>query len=86
MRVLQAFPFDPNPDWTRFYSSGAEIHQYIVKTAKKWHLDRDVQLNTKVVRAEWVESKGMWKVTVEKEGQIRDEWADVVISGQGALE
>ena len=84
--LSQAFPFDPNPDWSRFYSSGAEIHEYIVKTAKKWNLDRDVQLNTKVVRAEWVELKGMWKVTVENQGKIRYEWADVLISGQGALE
>jgi cation diffusion facilitator CzcD-associated flavoprotein CzcO len=45
-----------------------------------------VQLNTKVTKAQWEESKGQWKVTVEHEGNARDEWADVLISGQGALE
>ena len=83
---MQAFPFDPNPEWSRFYSSGAEIHQYIVDTARKWNLDRDVQLNTEVLRAAWEESRGQWKVTVQHLGQTRDEWADVLISAQGVLE
>ncbi|KEF55111.1 uncharacterized protein A1O9_08764 [Exophiala aquamarina CBS 119918] len=83
---IYAFPFDPNPEWSRFYSSGAEIHQYIVDTVKKWNLDRDVQLNTEVTKAAWEESKGQWKVTVKHNGQSRDEWADVLISGQGVLD
>ncbi|OQV00216.1 hypothetical protein CLAIMM_05744 [Cladophialophora immunda] len=83
---MQAFPFDPNPEWTRFYSSGAEIEQYIVRTARKWNLYRDIQLNTRVVGAFWDDERGQWKVTVNKEGQSRDEWADVLINGQGILE
>ena len=82
----QAFPFDPNPNWSRFYSSGAEIQQYILNTVEKWNLDRDVQLNTEVTKAVWEATRGQWKVTVEHCGQSRDEWADVLISGQGVLE
>ncbi|KAK5064630.1 hypothetical protein LTR84_000464 [Exophiala bonariae] len=85
-RYPGAFPFDPNPEWTKFYSSGQEIHQYIVKTVKKWNLDRDVQLNTEVTAATWEESRGQWKVTVAHNGQTRDEWADVLISGHGVLD
>lgn len=83
---MQAFPFDPNPEWTRFYSSGAEIEQYIVDTTKKWNLDRDIQFDTKVVGAFWDEERGQWKVTVNNGGRARDEWADVLINGQGVLE
>lgn len=82
---LQAFPFDPNPDWSRFYSSGQEIQDYLVRTMKKWNLDRDLQLNTKVVGAYWLEDEGQWKVTVECAGVKRDEYADVLVSGQGVL-
>ena len=81
----QAFPFDPNPEWTRFYSSGKEIHDYIKKTAKKWDLDRDVQLSSKVTSAVWQEELGRWKVTVQSEEQTREEYAEVLISAQGAL-
>ena len=83
--LWQAFPFDPNPDWTRFYASGAEIQAYIKKTARKWNLDRDLKLNTRVVGARWQEDLGQWKVTVEHEGQRRDEYCHVLISSQGVL-
>jgi cation diffusion facilitator CzcD-associated flavoprotein CzcO len=47
----KAFPFDPNPNWPSFYFSGPEIHAYMKQTVKKWNLDRDVQLNTRVLSA-----------------------------------
>lgn len=53
---------------------------------KKWNLDRDIQLNTKVMSATWQEDSGVWKVAVESEGVRRDEYAEVLISAQGALE
>ncbi|KAF9888521.1 hypothetical protein FE257_008628 [Aspergillus nanangensis] len=82
---IYAFPFDPNPDWPRFYSSGPSIHDYIKRTAKKWNLDRDVQLDTRVVGAHWQEQSGKWKITVEHGGVEREEFCDILISGQGNL-
>jgi cation diffusion facilitator CzcD-associated flavoprotein CzcO len=83
---IYAFPFDPNPEWNNFYSSGQEILEYIKRTAKKWDLDRDVQLNTKVTFAVWQEDQGKWKIIVESGGKSREEYADVLISGQGVLQ
>ena len=82
---LKAFPFDPNPDWSRFYSSGAEIEAYIVRTAKKWNLDRDVKLNHEVKEARWLEDRGQWRLTVEHAGTESHVYADVLLSGQGVL-
>jgi cation diffusion facilitator CzcD-associated flavoprotein CzcO len=82
---IYAFPFDPSPDWDRFYSTGPQIQEYIVRTVKKWDLDRDVQFNTRVVGLYWQEELSQWKVTVEHDGKQHDEYADVVISGQGFL-
>ncbi|GAB7364263.1 hypothetical protein MBLNU230_g4811t1 [Neophaeotheca triangularis] len=82
---IYAFPFDPNPDWPRFYASGPEILAYIKRTMKKWNLDRDLQLNTKVISAEWQEEAGEWEVVVENQGQQRVEYCDVLISAQGVL-
>lgn len=83
--VFKAFPFDPNPNWNRFYASGAEIQEYILRTTKKWNLDRDVQLNTRVTGAYWQEEAGEWKIIVEKDGQRREVYADILVSGQGVL-
>ncbi|KAL4951353.1 hypothetical protein BDW69DRAFT_201506 [Aspergillus filifer] len=82
---IYAFPFDPNPNWTKFYSSGAEIQTYIKDTVRKWNLDRDVHLNTKVVNARWLETDGVWKVTVDQNDVQRNEYAEILISGQGVL-
>ncbi|KAF2207705.1 hypothetical protein CERZMDRAFT_50616 [Cercospora zeae-maydis SCOH1-5] len=84
---IYAFPFDPNPEWTRFYASGAEILEYFKKTVRKWNLDRDLQLCTKVVGATWHEAEGMWRVEVEDTKTLarREEWCHVLVSGQGVL-
>ena len=82
---IQAFPFDPNPDWERFYASGGDILAYMKATVKKWGLDRDLQLNTRVVGAWWQDDRGQWKVTVEHDGVQRDEYCHVLISAQGVL-
>jgi len=82
---IYAFPFDPNPNWSRFYSSGEEIEEYIKSTVRKWNLDRDIQLNTKVVGAVWDENVGRWNLTVEHNGQQRSDSCDILISAQGVL-
>ncbi|KAJ5712612.1 hypothetical protein N7493_009080 [Penicillium malachiteum] len=82
---IYAFPFDPNPDWSRFYSSGEEIEKYIKDTVRKWNLDRDLQLNTKVVGAYWEEDAGRWRLVVEHDGKQREECCDILVSAQGVL-
>ncbi|KAJ5806874.1 hypothetical protein N7474_010466 [Penicillium riverlandense] len=82
---IYAFPFDPNPSWSKFYVGGPEIHDYIKRTVMKWNLDRDVQLNTKVIGTYWQEQQGLWKVVVEHNGVQREEYAEILISGQGFL-
>ena len=82
---IYAFPFDPNPEWSKFYASGDEIQNYIKRTVKKWTLDRDIQLKTKVVGAWWQEDEARWKLAVEHEGVERDVYCDILISAQGVL-
>ena len=55
------------------------------KMVEKWNLDRDVQLNTRVVGAYWQEDIGQWRLVVQQEGIEREEYADILISGQGFL-
>jgi cation diffusion facilitator CzcD-associated flavoprotein CzcO len=81
----QAFPFDPNPDWSRFYASGGDILNYMKATVQKWSLDKDLHLNTRVVGAHWQPESKQWKVTVEHEAHQRDEYCHVLISAQGVL-
>lgn len=82
---MQAFPFDPNPDWSHFYASGQEIQDYLIKTMKKWNLDRDLQLNTRLKEAYWQDDEGRYKLTLIRDGVEEVEYTDVIVSGQGIL-
>ncbi|KAH8695160.1 hypothetical protein BGW36DRAFT_453017 [Talaromyces proteolyticus] len=82
---IYAFPFDPNPDWTRFFSTGPEIWAYMKKTAQKWDLERHVKYDHRVVGAYWQEDRGAWKVMVEHGGIVVEDFADILISAQGFL-
>ena len=82
---IYAFPFDPNPDWSHFYSTGPQIQEYITRTVKKWDLDRDIQFRTRVLGTYWEEEHGRWKVVIENEGRQREEYAEIVVSAQGFL-
>lgn len=82
---IYAFPFDPFPNWERFYASGEHILAYMKATVQKWSLDKDLHLNTKVIGAYWQPESTSWKVTVEHEGVQRDEFCDVLISARGVL-
>lgn len=82
---MQAFPFDPKPDWTHFYATGADIQSYIESTVQKWNLDRDIKLNHRVMETMWQEDLGKWKVTVENSDRTFVEYADILVSGQGVL-
>lgn len=87
---FQAFPFDPKTDWTHFYATGQDIHEYMKMTARKWNLDRDVKLNHRVTETVWQEDLGQWKLTVVQKnadgtGHTFVEYADFLISAQGVL-
>lgn len=82
---IYAFPFDPNPNWSHFYASGKEIHEYLVKTTKKWNLDRDIQFGTKLQEARWQAEKGQYRLALLRDEKEEVEYADVLVSGQGIL-
>ncbi|KIV88653.1 hypothetical protein PV10_08317 [Exophiala mesophila] len=82
---IYAFPFDPNPGWSRFFSTGPEIWAYMKKTAQKWNLERDIKYNHRVTGAYWQEDRGQWRIIVEHNNMIFEDYADILISAQGFL-
>ena len=82
---LYAFPFDPNPSWSKFYADGHEILEYVERICDKWNLRRDIKFNHKVTGLEWIEEKAKWRISVSEQGQEREEFADFIISAQGFL-
>jgi cation diffusion facilitator CzcD-associated flavoprotein CzcO len=59
---LYSFSFALNPNWTRSYSGGREINDYIRATTKKLGLLKYIRFNTRVNSAAWDESEQLWRL------------------------
>jgi cation diffusion facilitator CzcD-associated flavoprotein CzcO len=84
------YTFEPNTQWTKYFSPGAEIQEYVKRVAKKYGVDEKVRYNTKVTGAIWQEEAGTWNVSTESTNQTGDKVeksleAEVVISATGLL-
>jgi cation diffusion facilitator CzcD-associated flavoprotein CzcO len=62
---LYSLSFALNPDWSRSYSGGAEIHNYIRATAKKLDILRHVRFNDAVLNAAWDDEAKLWRGETE---------------------
>ena len=82
---IYTFSWEPNPDWSSFYACGPEILAYIKRTADKYNLTKDVQLNSKVIRAEWKEFDGKWHIQIEQNGKIIENMCDLLVNAAGYL-
>lgn len=51
--------------WSERYPGHAEIVRYLNYVADKFDLKRDVQLNTRVVSAAYVEADNLWRITTD---------------------
>ncbi|CAG9978677.1 unnamed protein product [Clonostachys byssicola] len=83
------YSFEPNTDWSKLFSPGAEILEYVKGVAHKYRVDEKIKYNTKVIGAEWVEEKSLWVVKTEdttvNEAVVSTTEAEIVISAVGIL-
>ena len=84
------YTFEPNTQWSKFFSPGAEILEYVQGVAKKYQAEENVQFNTRVTAANWDEANGVWRVGTEltsSDGrqETKEVEAEVLISAVGVL-
>jgi cation diffusion facilitator CzcD-associated flavoprotein CzcO len=56
--------FEPNPNWSRLFSTGTEIKQYADDVADKFEVRTHMRFNTVVEGARWDEEAKLWRVSV----------------------
>ena len=56
--------FEPNPNWSRLFSTGGEIKQYADDVADKYDVRRHMRFNTTVESARWDEDAKAWRVAL----------------------
>jgi cation diffusion facilitator CzcD-associated flavoprotein CzcO len=79
---LYSYSFEPNPDWTRTYSTRPEIWDYLRRCADKYGIRPHIRFRAEVVRAEFDEAEGLWRVHTRAGERYR---ARVLVLGTGFL-
>jgi cation diffusion facilitator CzcD-associated flavoprotein CzcO len=84
------YTFEPNTQWSKYFSPGEEILSYVQGVTQKYKIDQKIKFNTKVVGATWDEADGVWQVRTEKSAGDNQQVievlsAEIVISAVGIL-
>ncbi|KAF2638749.1 FAD/NAD(P)-binding domain-containing protein [Massarina eburnea CBS 473.64] len=81
------FTWDPKPDWSQFFASGAEIQKYFESFAERHGSKKYMKLNSKIEEARWDDAEGIWALGIKnpQNGEVRKEWAHVFVNGSGIL-
>ena len=56
--------FEPNPNWSRLFSTGGEIKQYADDVADKYDVRRHIRFNVCVDGARWDDEDSLWRVAL----------------------
>ncbi|KLO07105.1 FAD/NAD-binding domain-containing protein [Schizopora paradoxa] len=87
------FSFEDNPKWSKFFSNGSEILEYLNGIVHKYKVMRHVKLHHEILHARYDEGEGKWHLKIRRpasagtteEFEEFEDTADVVISAAGAL-
>lgn len=78
---LYSYSFAPNPNWSRTYSPGGEIAEYIRSVASRYGVMDDIRFGISVTGARWDEDAQRWNVDTSA-GTVK---AQFVVSAMGPL-
>ncbi len=77
---LYTYSFEPNPDWSNTFATGAEIQRYFERVVEKYDVRPAIRFNESVDVCEFV--GGRWRI---KTSTGREDVADVVLAASGVL-
>jgi cation diffusion facilitator CzcD-associated flavoprotein CzcO len=82
------YTFEPNSQWSQFFSGGEEIEEYVRGVSRKYKVREKVRFERRVVAAKWKGEAGKWEVDVEGVGQEEEREkvdVDVLVNATGCL-
>jgi cation diffusion facilitator CzcD-associated flavoprotein CzcO len=80
------FTFASNPQWSRFYAKGGEIHSYLKDVAWKYDVEKYVRFRHLFQKADWDEQNQKWHVTVKnlETGEVSGGFISIHVFGNHA--
>jgi cation diffusion facilitator CzcD-associated flavoprotein CzcO len=78
---LYSFSFAPNPNWSRTFPLGDEIHAYLRDCAERYGVLPHIRFGAEVLMSEWNEDEQRWRIETP-DGDVH---AQIMIAGTGPL-
>lgn len=79
---LYSLSFGPRPDWSRYYPTQPELHDYLMQFAEHYNLLPHIRFNTKFESASWDKDALQWVIEIDSGNVLR---SSVLVSAVGAL-
>lgn len=81
-----SYAFQTNDEWTRFFPSGREIQDYILRCVEKYRIRDNIRFSEDVKAARYDQSLARWMISTRTtDGSAHEHVANVLISSVGAL-
>ncbi|MCU0314175.1 MAG: NAD(P)/FAD-dependent oxidoreductase [Solirubrobacteraceae bacterium] len=77
-----SYSFAPNPEWTRLYSPGPEIQDYLLKITDRYGMREHIRFGIEIADVRFDEQRERWQITTTS-GERTD--ADLVVCATGLL-
>jgi 4-hydroxyacetophenone monooxygenase len=80
------YSFEPNPDWSEFFSQRDELHRYFAACVDRYDVRKRIRFGTEVVAARWDDEAANWDVRVRSADGVEETLAaNALISAVGQL-
>lgn len=80
------YSFEPNHDWSHFFSKRDELWSYFSHAADRHDIRRDIRFNTEAQRLDWDEGTQRWRIVCRgADGAVRTIEANAVMTAVGQL-
>jgi len=86
MNHFYSYSFEPNHDWSEYYSQRDELQAYFERCARKYGVEPHIRFETEVVSARYQEPSASWSVRLRAKGGTEETLEfSAVISAVGQL-
>ena len=82
---LYSYSFEPNPNWSYYFSRQAEIAQYLERCVDKYRIRANIRFNVEVNELRWLDDRQLWQVKTTSNCQEKLFYARIVIAATGPL-
>jgi len=80
------YSFEPNHDWSRYFSPRDELWQYLERVADRYAVRPHIRFNTEVTEASWNDARGCWEIVVrDATGTLQHFTANALVCAVGQL-